>query len=59
MTVYTVITERGLNLRETPTMDGRIIKTLKPGEVIKAGGAKAPAGWLSVEGGFVRAEYVR
>lgn len=56
---YTVISPSGLNLREQPSMDARVLRVLSEGELVKAANTKAPDGWTAVEDGFVRSEYIK
>lgn len=55
---YTVAWDSGLNLREKPDYSGAIVRVLPYGEKITAKG-KAENGWLPVDGGYVRSEYLK
>ena len=56
---FTVNSPSGLNLRERPTKGAKIVKVLKDGEKVKVTEDAAPEGWVSVEGGYVMAAYLR
>lgn len=49
-----------LNVRESPSLDARIISTLETGAKVKINpNAEVPEGWKAVVGGgFVMAEYL-
>lgn len=49
-----------LNVRESPSLDARIISTLETGAKVKVNpNAETPDGWKAVEGGgFVMTEYL-
>ena len=59
---FTVNTdERGLNLREKPSFEGKIIALLPKGsKVVIDPSIETPEGWVAVkDGGFVVAEYLK
>ena len=56
---FTVNSPSGLNLRERPTKAAKVVKVLKDGEKVKVTEDEAPEGWVSVEGGYVMAAYLR
>ena len=55
---YTVAWDSGLNLRSQPNYSGTIVRVLPFGEKVKASG-KAENGWLPVDGGYVRSEFLK
>lgn len=55
---YSVNWDSGLNVRAVPNYGGAIVRVLPYGETVKATG-KAENGWLPIEGGYVRAEYLK
>ncbi len=59
VTVYTVASPTGLNVREKPDKTARVLRVLGHGEAVEQDG-KAPNGWLAVKGGgYVMAEYLK
>lgn len=56
----TVSTPRGLNLREEPSLDSRVLAVLLPGSsVVPDRKAKAPEGWTAISGGgYVMTKYL-
>lgn len=59
--IYTVATQRGLNLRETPSKEARVLRVLEPGEKISVdNAAEVPEGWKALQaGGFVMSEFLK
>lgn len=53
--------ERGLNLRESPSFEGKIITLLPQGsKVVIDPNIETPKGWVAVkDGGFVVAKYLK
>ena len=59
---YTVETKkRGLNLREAPTKESRVIKLLPNGaDVTVDREVETPEGWVAIKGGgYVMSEYLK
>lgn len=58
---YTVIAERGLNLREKPSKKAKILGVLEYNARIEADNSvKAPEGWIAIkDGGFVIKDFVK
>ena len=58
---YTVNSEPGLNVRETPSRSASVLRVLKHGEKIAIdNAAETPEGWKALrDGGFVMSEYLK
>lgn len=58
---YTVNSKPGLNVRESPSLQARVLRVLYDGEkVVVNNSAAAPEGWKALQaGGFVMAEYLK
>ena len=54
----TVAWDSGLNVRLNPSYSAAVVKVLPFGAPVKPTG-EASDGWLPIEGGYVRAEYLK
>lgn len=55
-----VISETGLNLREAPNKDAKILSILPFGSVIEIDeDSEAPEGWAAVKGGYVMEAFIK
>lgn len=59
--IFTVNAAHGLNLREAPSKEARVLRILADGEKITAdNNIASPDGWLAVKGGgFVMTEFIK
>lgn len=56
---YTVNSETGLNLRESPSKDAKVLSVLNYGDKVTPVKADAPDGWVALDGGFVMAKFLK
>ena len=58
---YTVDSKPGLNVRESPSLQARVLRVLYDGEkIVVNNAAKAPEGWKALQtGGFVMAKFLK
>lgn len=56
---YTVNSETGLNLRESPSKDAKVLSVLNYGDKVTAVQTEVPDGWVALDGGFVMAKFLK
>lgn len=58
---YTVDSETGLNVRESPSRSAEVLRVLKHGEkIVVDNAAETPEGWKALQdGGFVMSGYLK
>lgn len=58
---YIVTSETGLNLREEPSLEAKILKVFDWNDKIEADSSvEAPEGWIAIkDGGFVMKEFLK
>ena len=59
--IYAVDSKPGLNVRESPSLQARVLRVLRDGEKVTVNNnAAAPDGWKAVQGGgFVMTKFLK